>query len=151
MPREILRHHLWITLAALAVFFTNLGVPHLWDDDEPKNAECAREMLVRGDWIVPTFNEELRYDKPALLYWLMIAAYRAFGVNEFAARLPSAVLAVVTTLATYHCGRLLFRPRVGLWAGLAISTSVLFVVAGRAATPDSALVCSTTLAMLAFV
>jgi 4-amino-4-deoxy-L-arabinose transferase-like glycosyltransferase len=151
MRRETLRHHLGITLTVLAVFFTSLGVPRLWDDDEPKNANCAREMFERGDWIVPTFNQELRYDKPALVYWLMIAAYHVFGVNEFAARLPSAMLAVVTTLATYHCGRLLLGARVGLWAALAISTSVLFVVAGRAATPDSALVCSTTVAMLVFV
>jgi len=151
MQRTNWQHLLWISLAALVVFFTNLGVPRLWDDDEPRNAECAREMLARGDWVVPTFNEELRYDKPVLLYWLMIAAYHAFGVNEFAARLPSAVLAVMTTLATYHLGRLLFQPRVGLWAALAMSTSTLFVVAGRAATPDSALICATTLAMLGFV
>jgi len=151
MQRTNPQHLLWITAAALVVFFTNLGVPRLWDDDEPKNAECAREMLARGDWVVPTFNEELRCDKPVLLYWLMMAAYHAFGVSEFAARLPSAVLAIVTVLATYHLGRLLFQPRVGLWAALAMSTSTLFVVAGRAATPDSALVCATTLAMLAFV
>ncbi|HUY35191.1 MAG TPA: glycosyltransferase family 39 protein [Pirellulales bacterium] len=151
MQRTNLRHLLWITVAALLVFFTNLGVPRLWDDDEPKNAECAREMFAGGDWVVPTFNDELRYDKPVLLYWLMMAAYQTFGVHEFAARFPSAVLAVVTTLATYHLGRLLFQPRVGLWAALAMSTSVLFVIAGRAATPDSTLICSTTLAMLAFV
>jgi 4-amino-4-deoxy-L-arabinose transferase-like glycosyltransferase len=151
MQRTNPQHLLWIIVATLPVFFINLGVPHLWDDDEPKNAECAREMLSRGDWVVPTFNEELRYDKPVLLYWLMMVAYHTFGVNEFAARFPSAVLAVVTTLATYHLGRLLFQPRVGLWAALAMSTSVLFVVASRAATPDSALICATTLAMLAFV
>lgn len=123
----------------------------MWDEDEPKNAECAREMLVRGDWVVPTFNEQLRYDKPALLYWLMISAYKTFGVNEFAARFWSALLAVGTSLATYHLGRILFRPQVGLWAGLAMASCLMFVVAGRAATPDSSLIFCTTLTMLAFV
>lgn len=150
MP-AIIRHQTWILLAAALVFFTNLGGPRLWDEDEPKNAECAREMLERGDWVVPTFNEQLRYDKPVLLYWLMISAYKTFGVNEFAARFWSAVMAVGTSLATYHLGRLLFRPQVGLWAGLAMASSLMFVVAGRAATPDSSLIFCTTLTMLAFV
>jgi len=117
MP-QLIRHQVWIVLAALLVFFTNLGVPQLWDEDEPKNAECAREMMARGDWVVPTFNEQLRYDKPVLLYWLMMSAYQTFGVGEFGARFWSAVLAIGTTLVTYHLGRLLFRPQVGLWAGL---------------------------------
>lgn len=150
MP-QLIRHQAWIILAGLCVFFVNLGAPRLWDEDEPKNAECAREMLARGDWIVPTFNEQLRYDKPVLLYWLMISAYKTFGVNEFAARYWSAVLAIGTTLLTYHLGRLLFRPQVGLWAGLCMSSSLMFVVAGRAATPDSTLIFCTTLTMLAFV
>lgn len=147
----IIRHQAWILFAAVLVFFVNLGGPRLWDEDEPKNAECAREMFVRGDWVVPTFNEQLRYDKPVLLYWLMISAYKTFGVNEFAARFWSALLAVGTSLATYHLGRILFRPQVGLWAGLAMASCLMFVVAGRAATPDSSLIFCSTLTMLAFV
>src|SRR6185312_4746493 len=150
MP-QLIRHQAWIVLAGLCVFFVNLGVPQLWDEDEPKNAQCAREMLLRGDWIVPTFNEQLRYDKPVLVYWLMISAYKTFGDNEFGARFWSAVLAIGTMLFTYHLGRLLFRPQVGLWAGLCMTSSLMFVVAGRAATPDSTLIFCTTLAMLAFV
>ena len=93
---RLVRHQAWIILAAGVLFFTNLGGPRLWDDDETKNASCAREMLERGDWIVPSFNYEPRYDKPILLYWLMLGAYHAFGVNEFAARFPSALLALGT-------------------------------------------------------
>jgi 4-amino-4-deoxy-L-arabinose transferase-like glycosyltransferase len=150
MP-QLLRHQAWIALAAGLVLFTNLGVPQLWDDDEPRNATCAREMLVRGDLIVPTFNEDLRIDKPVLIYWLMMTAYKVFGPTEFAARFWSAVLAVGTSLMTYHLGRLLFRPAVGLWAGLIVASSLMFDVAGRAATPDSTLIFCTTLALLLFV
>lgn len=146
-----LRHQLCLLVVAGLVFFVNLGQSQLWDEDEPKNAQCAREMFERGDWITPTFNQSLRYDKPALVYWLMISAYQQWGVNEFAARFWSALLAVGTTLATYHIGRMLFTARVGYWAGWMMATSLLFVVAGRAATPDSALIFCTTLAMLAFV
>ncbi|HEY2147262.1 MAG TPA: glycosyltransferase family 39 protein, partial [Pirellulales bacterium] len=146
-----LAHQACIALVAGVVFFANLGGPKLWDDDEPRNAQCAREMFERGDPIEPTFNHEPRTDKPALLYWLMMGSYSLFGVSEFAARFPSAVLGVGTVLATYHLGRLLFRPQIGLWAGLIMATNVMFGVAARAATPDSALIFFTTLALLMYV
>jgi 4-amino-4-deoxy-L-arabinose transferase-like glycosyltransferase len=149
--RAAIRNQLIVVLAAGAMFFTGLGASRLWDNDEPKNAVCAREMIDRGDWIVPTFNGQLRTDKPALLYWLMIPAYRALGVNEFAARLPSALLAVGTCWLVYHLGRMLFRPQVGLWAALIMATNVQFCIAARWATPDSTLVFCTTLALAAYV
>ncbi|HWB08474.1 MAG TPA: glycosyltransferase family 39 protein [Pirellulales bacterium] len=145
------RQQALLVLAAALIFFVNLGGARLWDDDEPKNAQCAREMLAAGDWVVPLFNGGLRYDKPVLVYWLMISAYQVFGDTEFAARFWSAVAAIGTTLATYQLGRTLFHPRVGFWAGWMLATSLMFVVAGRAATPDSLLMLCTTLAMLAFV
>src|SRR5690606_24070120 len=82
-------------------FFLNLGGPHLWDRDEPRNAGCAAEMLAANDWIVPTFNAQLREHKPALTYWMMMLSYLVFGVTEFAARLPSALYGVGTSLLTY--------------------------------------------------
>ena len=100
------RAEIWlVTTAAALVFFLNLGGIALWDEDEPKNAVCAREMLHRGDWLVPTFNGQLRTDKPILLYWLMLTAYHALGVTEFAARVWSAVLSTMTVLLTFDLGR----------------------------------------------
>lgn len=146
-----LAHQACIALVAGVVFFANLGGPKLWDDDEPRNAQCAREMFERGDPIEPTFNHEPRTDKPALVYWLMMGSYSLFGVNEFAARFPSALLGVGTVLLTYHLGRLLFRPKVGLWAGLIMATNVMFGIDARAATPDSALIFFTTMALFMYV
>jgi 4-amino-4-deoxy-L-arabinose transferase-like glycosyltransferase len=140
-----------LVLIAGVIFFTNLGGPKLWDEDEPRNAACAREMLERGDWVVPTFNYELRPQKPVLLYWLMMASYSVFGVNELAARLPSALMAMGTTLVTFHLGRLLFSVRVGLFGGLMMASCLMFGVAGRAATPDSCLIFFAGLSLLAFV
>lgn len=150
MRREV-RDQLCVVLAAFVVFFTLLGTPYLWDEDEPKNAECAREMLEAGNWSVPQFNYALRTDKPILLYWLMLLSYKVFGVTEFAARFWSATLAVGTSLLTYHLGRLLYRREVGLWAGLAIATCLMFGVSGRAATPDSTLIFCITLTLYLFV
>ena len=140
-----------ILLVTITVFFTNLGTPRLWDRDEPRNAGCAAEMLARNDWVVPIFNSQLRPHKPALLYWLMMSAYSVFGINEFSARFWSAVLAVGTCLATYVIGRRIFDSVIGFVGAIALATSMMFVVAARAATPDSVLVFCGTVSLMFFV
>ncbi len=151
MDRRRLLYPLIVAGVASAALLTNLGKPRLWDRDEPRNAQCAVEMRARGDWVVPTFNDELRAHKPVLLYWLMLAAYEAFGETEFAARLPSALLGMATVLVVLAMGWRLFSPRAGLWAGLILATSLSFDIAGRAATPDAALLFCVTATMGAFV
>jgi 4-amino-4-deoxy-L-arabinose transferase-like glycosyltransferase len=150
VPR-VVQHLLLLTCVGAATLFVNLGGPRLWDRDEPRNAACAREMLDRGDWVVPTFNGELRVPKPILKYWLMISAYKLFGVNEFAARFWSAVFALATVWATYFLGRRLFDARTGLWAGLILASSLLFVTSGHMAKADAPLTFFSTLAVLIFV
>ena len=145
------RHQLLIASIAALVLLANLGSATLFDEDEPKNAACGAEMFARGDWIVPTFNHELRTDKPVLLYWLMLSSYQVLGVNELAARLPSALLAIGTVLMVYHLGRLLYRPQVGLWAAIILATSLMFDVVGRASTPDSTLIFFITAGALVYV
>lgn len=145
------RHQLLLGLVAVLVFFTNLGGYALFEEDEPRNAACGREMYERGDWIVPTFNDQLRTDKPILIYWLMQVSYSLFGVSEFAARFGSALLAVGTTLLTYHLGRKLYSPETGLLAGVILCTSLMFSAVGRAVTPDSILVFCLTLAFTSYV
>ena len=86
---EALNSDLRLVLAWALLCLPNLGGPSLWDIDEGRNAEAAYEMEQSGNALVPTFNYQLRCDKPALLYWLQAAAYRTFGADEFAARLPS--------------------------------------------------------------
>lgn len=139
-----------IAIASL-VFFANLGDAQLWDRDEPRNAGCAVEMLQRGDWVVPIFNGELRFQKPVLLYWLMMAAYQIFGVNEFAARFWSAVLAVGSVALTFSIARRLFGLTVAMFGGVVLSSNIMFTVAARAATPDSTLIFFSTLAIACFV
>jgi 4-amino-4-deoxy-L-arabinose transferase-like glycosyltransferase len=149
--RTLIRHQFAIVLTGAAVFFIGLGAPKLWDEDEPEYARCTQEMMRRGDFIVPTFNHHLWTDKPVFLYWLQMGSFSLFGNTEFAARFPCALLAIGTALLTYHLGRRLFRPQVGLWAGLIVATIASFAVIGRAAAPDSPLIFCTTLSLLAYV
>jgi 4-amino-4-deoxy-L-arabinose transferase-like glycosyltransferase len=67
----------------------------LIDRDEPRFAEASREMMQRGDYVVPYFNNQLRLDKPPLIYWAQTVSYRIFGENDFGARFPSAVAAAL--------------------------------------------------------
>ena len=149
--RETILHLAIIALVSGAVFYTNLGQARLWDRDEPRNAGCAAEMLQRGDWVVPTFNDELRHQKPVLLYWLMMSVYPLFGVNEFSARFWSATLGIVTTLATYGIARKLCDAQTSLLAAIALATCLMFDIAARAATPDSILICCSTCSIYLYV
>ena len=147
----LLRHQAILAIVAILIFFTNLGSYALFNDDEAKNATCGAEMFRRGDWIVPTFNEGLRTDKPILTYWFMLASFKTYDVSEFSARLASSLLAVGTILLTYHLGRKLYSAEIGFLAGLILSTCLLFSVVGRAATPDSSLVFFVTLCFASYV
>ena len=71
----------------------------LIDRDEPRFAEASREMIERGDYVVPYFNNQVRLDKPPLTYWAQTASYQIFGENDFAARFPSAVAAALVALS----------------------------------------------------
>lgn len=148
---EAWRHSFTLALVAVTILFTNLGKARLWDRDEPRNAGCAAEMMARGDWIVPVFNGELRDHKPILLYWLMLSAFASFGNTEFAARFWSAALSVGTVLLTYQIGRRLFHARAGWWAGLILASTLMFPMAGRAATPDSVLIFFSTASIAAWI
>lgn len=97
---------IWLSFAALIVFtyFFGLMIP-LVGPDEPRYAEIAREMFLRGDWITPKLGGFDWFEKPALLYWLEIASYKLFGVNEFAARFGSALFGLGTILSLWILGR----------------------------------------------
>ena len=75
-----------LLLVLVFLLFWRLGSSPIYILDEAKNAQCAKEMMQRNDWVVPTFNEELRTDKPVLHYYFMIVAYKLFGVSAFSAR-----------------------------------------------------------------
>ncbi|MFQ3591992.1 MAG: glycosyltransferase family 39 protein [Gemmataceae bacterium] len=145
-----LGHVSLVTMVWAVVCLPALGVPSLWDIDEGNNVECVREMLQSDNWVVPTFNYQLRTDKPALLYWLQIAAAKWVGLNEWAARLPSALAVLVTLLCVYLLGLRMFSPRVGLLAALVLATSPGVVAAGHFANPDALLLACSTATLLLF-
>jgi 4-amino-4-deoxy-L-arabinose transferase-like glycosyltransferase len=128
-----------LTAGSLALAIGTARAP-LWDEDEPRFAAIARTMVETGDWIVPVFNDTLAVDKPVLMHWAMAACMQVFGVNEFAARLPSMIAALITALALLRVGTRFFSSTVGVVAALAWLGSLLVGIEAHAATPDAILV-----------
>lgn len=141
-----------VGLAAALVVGVNLGGYALWDPDESKHAEIARELYVGGGGLQPTINFEPYYHKPPLFYLLVGGAYRLFGVTEGAARAVPALacwLAVMVVFA-YVAGAPRAGPRDGAVAAALLLASVFYVYVGRFVNLDSLVACTTAASLLYF-
>jgi 4-amino-4-deoxy-L-arabinose transferase-like glycosyltransferase len=98
------RDYLYVSGLGLMLFLPFLGSVHLFDWDEINFAECAREMLLTGDWFRPQIDFEPFWEKPPLFLWMQALSMQIFGVNEFAARFPNALCGVATLLLAYRIG-----------------------------------------------
>ncbi len=97
------------------------------------------------------FNGELRTHKPILLYWLQMPSIAWLGQTDFAARFGGALMASLTIAAMYRFGSLQVDASFGFWSAAALATSLMFVVAARAATPDACLIATGTIGILSLV
>jgi len=122
----------------------------LTDRDEGRNAAAGREMFASGDLVTPTFNGDLRVTKPVFVYWLMTLSYHVFGVNEFAARAPSALFGVLLILMHYLFLTRLRGSTVGLFGALMLLLNIEMLALGRMAITDSVLIFFTTLSLYGF-
>jgi 4-amino-4-deoxy-L-arabinose transferase-like glycosyltransferase len=142
-PRALL-----LAILAVLLFFPALGTRDFWAPVEPRYAEIARVMFAKGEWIVPSVNDDLYTDKPILYFWLVLVASNIAGVvNEWTVRLPAALGAVGSVLATYAIGKDFFNPRIGFIAAAVLATSARVIWEGRWAHVDMLFVFFFTLAM----
>jgi 4-amino-4-deoxy-L-arabinose transferase-like glycosyltransferase len=121
-------------LCALAavVLLTGLGRPDLFNPDEPREAEIAREMLVTGDSVVPQLNGVPFLEKPPLFYWLVVPVFRlAGGPSEGAARLVPAICGLLTVLLTWWMARALIGETAAILAALVLLTALQFFWSAR--------------------
>ncbi len=120
------RNHKVILFALCLVFFYPfLGGVHLFDWDEINFAEIAREMIVTGDYLRPQINFQPFWEKPPLFIWLQVLSMKIFGINEFAARFPNALVGSITILTVYQIGRNLLDSRFGFYWALGWLGSIL--------------------------
>jgi hypothetical protein len=121
----------------------------LFEPDESRYAQIPREMLARGDWVVPYLQGEPYLDKPPLFYWLVMSSYRLFGINPAAARLVPALALHLCVLLVYLLGRRRVGERAAFRGALVLGLAPGFLSMGRLLILDGLLTLWTTLALLA--
>lgn len=136
---------LFLLLATLMLYLPGTRTLPLMDRDEPRFAQATVEMMQRGTWTVPYFNEEYRFDKPPLTYWWMRLHYLLGGVSELTARLHSVVAVWLTAWLVAGIGARLYDRRTGFLAGLIWLTTLQVLVHGRLCVADMALLLFLTL------
>ncbi len=126
---RLLNNHFYLTgfiaLIAGTIFIPLIGNCPLFDWDEINFAECAREMIVTGNYSQVQINYQPFWEKPPFFIWLQAMSMNVFGVNEFAARLPNALCGVFTSVTLFLIGKHFFSVRFGLWWALVHSGTLL--------------------------
>ncbi|MDP2600971.1 MAG: glycosyltransferase family 39 protein [Deltaproteobacteria bacterium] len=130
-------YSLYLLLLSALLFFPFLGSRDFWAPVEPRYAEIARVMFMKGEWIVPTVNGDLYTDKPILFFWLVLIFSKLAGsVNEWTVRLPAVLGALGAVLTTYKLGKDFFGPKIGFMAAVVLATSVRVILEARWAHVD---------------
>jgi 4-amino-4-deoxy-L-arabinose transferase-like glycosyltransferase len=127
-------------LVIALVLFTGLGSAPIYILDEAKNAQAAREMMEKNEWVVPTFNNQLRSHKPPLQYYFMRMSYNIFGVNAFGARFFSAVMGLSTIWITWYFVKRFIGKAEAFWSATVLVLSTHFLFEFRLAVPDPYLI-----------
>lgn len=147
----------WIQIFILAsfcflLFILGVGRWDLWDPDEPRYAEVAKEMVTNsGDWILMHLNGKVYGDKPPLFFWLIaLSSYLWGGFTSFAVRFPPALFGTLTVLLTFFIGKTLYSSQTGFLSGLVLATSFEFAYLSTRANIDTTLTFFTTASILCF-
>jgi 4-amino-4-deoxy-L-arabinose transferase-like glycosyltransferase len=124
-----------LCVAFLAVTLPHLGVTPI-ERAEIYFLDAARTMVETGDYMVPRYQGQAFYDKPALSYWLMAGSFNVLGVGLGAGRLASVLAAGLCLALTFALGRILFSARVGVAASAVLATTFAFLSFARLAMSD---------------
>ncbi len=139
-----------IIIISFVLISANIGGLYIYALDEAKNSTCAREMMEQGEWIIPTFNYELRTDKPPLHYYFMIGAYSIFGVNAFSARFFSVIMGLLTIISIWFLADRYYGQRTALYTSLVLLSSLHFALQFHMAVPDPYLIFLMTFGFVTF-
>jgi len=129
-------------------YFYNLGILGLTGPDEPRYAWIARSMNESGDWITPHLYGKPWFEKPVLYYWSAALSFKIFGVSEFAARLPSAIFALLATLAMAWLARRVYGVQTARWFLLLFPCTAGMIGFSHAAATDMPFAATFSMAMV---
>ena len=140
----------FIFAAFVILYFCNIGGYGLMNPDEGRYAEIPREMLASGDYLTPTLNQVLYFEKPPLYYWFTAASFVIFGQNEFGARFTSVVMGLLSILITWFVARKFEDENTANLSAVILGTSGLFFALSRVNIIDMTLSALLTLALFSF-
>ncbi|HME11499.1 MAG TPA: glycosyltransferase family 39 protein [Candidatus Acidoferrum sp.] len=125
-----------IVVTLCVCYFSHLGALGFVGPDEPRYAWIARAMAESGDWVTPRLYGQPWFEKPVLYYWSAALSFKLFGVSEAAARLPSAVSALLATLAMAWLALRVYGAATARWLMLLLPTCVGMIGFSHAAATD---------------
>jgi 4-amino-4-deoxy-L-arabinose transferase-like glycosyltransferase len=138
-----------LAVATLTPFYMiGAGSMQLCEPDEARCALIARHMIQSSDYLAPQLLDKPYFDKPPLFFWMLAASVKTFGENEWALRLPPALIAAVTVVLTGLLAGQLFGRRAAWIAGAAFAVSIAAIIAARVVRMDLLLVLWVTAALL---
>ena len=150
--KSIFRNIFWaIFLVAFASSLAFQGSRGLFDRDETRYAECAREMLVENSLLVPLRQFEPHLTKPPLTYWAIGASMKFIGINEWGVRFPNAICFSITVVVVGLIAARLLGKHYGPWASLIYLTGIFPYAASNIVTTDTILVMWEVLGVWAFL
>jgi 4-amino-4-deoxy-L-arabinose transferase-like glycosyltransferase len=129
-------------------YFSHLGAIGFVGPDEPRYAWIARDMAETGDWVTPRLYGKPWFEKPPLYYWGAAICFKLFGVSEAAARLPSAISALLATLAMAWLAWRIYGAETARWLLLLLPTTVGMIGFSHAAATDMPFSAMLTIAMV---
>jgi 4-amino-4-deoxy-L-arabinose transferase-like glycosyltransferase len=148
---ELLARVGWAVLICATLYvcyFSHLGAIGFVGPDEPRYAWIARDMAETGDWVTPRLYGKPWFEKPPLYYWGAAICFKLFGVSEAAARLPSAISALLATLAMAWLAWRIYGGETARWLMLVLPTTVGMIGFSHAAATDMPFSAMLTIAMV---
>ncbi len=116
---------IWLFITGSLFFFPLLGSVHLFDWDEINFAESAREMLITKSYFRVQIDFQPFTEKPPLFFWVQALSMHIFGINEWAARFPNALLGCIVLVILYVTGRKIKDHWMGVFWSLSFLGSLL--------------------------
>jgi 4-amino-4-deoxy-L-arabinose transferase-like glycosyltransferase len=150
-PLPIAARVFWLVLIFATLYlcyFHNLGAIGLVGPDEPRYAWIALDMTESGDWVTPRLYGKPWFEKPVLYYWGAALSFKLFGVSEAAARFPSALAALLATLAMAWLAWRIYGAWTARWLLLLLPTTVGMIGFSHAAATDMPFAAALTIAMV---
>ncbi len=112
-------------------YFYSLGERSLYNPDEGRYAEIAKEMVQRNDWIEPRLFNVDYLAKPILFYWLTMISFKSFGFTEFAARFMPVLFGLLGILATFLFTRKITDKRTAIYSTLILASNIWYLQVSR--------------------